>query len=56
MKRAPSNASLCVKCGKCETHCPQKIAIRQELQNVARAFEKFYYRPVRFLTSKFMKL
>ncbi|MEZ0536531.1 aldo/keto reductase [Caldicellulosiruptoraceae bacterium PP1] len=32
-------ASSCVECGKCETHCPQKIAIRQELKNVKAIFE-----------------
>lgn len=28
----------CVKCGKCETHCPQGIAIRQELEKVTATF------------------
>lgn len=27
-------ASLCVKCGKCETMCPQKINIRSDLERV----------------------
>lgn len=34
-----SNASLCVKCGRCETHCPQGIHIREELDNVKRVME-----------------
>lgn len=34
-----SNASLCVKCGRCETHCPQGIRIREELDNVKRVME-----------------
>ena len=34
-----SNASQCVKCGRCETHCPQGIHIREELDNVKRVLE-----------------
>ena len=29
----------CVECGKCESHCPQGIKIRQELENVKALFE-----------------
>ncbi|PWT25610.1 aldo/keto reductase, partial [Butyrivibrio fibrisolvens] len=36
LRNVQSNASLCVKCGKCEQHCPQHLNIRQELVNVAR--------------------
>jgi len=32
-------ASSCVECGKCETHCPQGISIRQELKKVKALFE-----------------
>ena len=32
-------ASKCVECGKCESHCPQSIAIRKELKDVAALFE-----------------
>ena len=32
-------ASNCIECGKCETHCPQGISIRQELKNVKALFE-----------------
>jgi predicted aldo/keto reductase-like oxidoreductase len=28
------NASLCVRCGKCVKHCPQGIAIPDELEKV----------------------
>lgn len=39
-----SCASLCVKCGKCETHCPQNIPIRKELENVVRVMEPGWFR------------
>jgi len=32
-------ASKCVGCGNCESHCPQGIAIRDELKNVNALFE-----------------
>jgi len=31
-------ADKCVECGKCETHCPQAIKIRDELKNVTALF------------------
>ncbi|OCA97586.1 aldo/keto reductase [Clostridium beijerinckii] len=31
-------ADKCVECGKCESHCPQAIKIRQELKNVKTIF------------------
>lgn len=33
-------ASDCIKCGKCETICPQKLPIRNLLVEVAKEFEK----------------
>ena len=32
-------ASDCIGCGKCETHCPQSIAIRDEIKAAAQALE-----------------
>ena len=34
------SASECIKCGKCESVCPQHIHIRQELEKVADAFNQ----------------
>lgn len=31
-------ADKCLKCGKCEKACPQKIEVRKELENVAKLF------------------
>ncbi len=56
MKSEAHNASLCVKCGQCEKHCPQNIAIMEELKNVTKSMEGFYYKPARILIKKFMKL
>jgi predicted aldo/keto reductase-like oxidoreductase len=34
--------SLCVKCGKCESHCPQNISIMNELVNVKKQMEPWW--------------
>lgn len=39
LSKMASPASKCVECGRCETHCPQEIAIRKELKNVKELFE-----------------
>lgn len=48
MRKDPSSASQCVGCGKCETHCPQHIAIRQELKNAAGELETASYKVARW--------
>ena len=46
-RRDSTAASNCVGCGKCESHCPQHIPIRQELQNAKRELEGPLYRTAR---------
>ena len=44
LRKVRSNAGLCVKCGKCEQHCPQHLPIRQELDKVKRRLENPVYK------------
>ena len=55
MKKHPTGASECIRCGKCETHCPQKIPIREELKYAAAELEGFQYKAVK-LGAKLFKL
>ena len=34
----------CIECGKCESHCPQHIAIRKELKEARKALLPVHYR------------
>ena len=55
IKVKPQVASLCNQCGICESKCPQKIAIREELKNTAKRFEKVVYRPALCLVKRFFQ-
>ncbi|MDR1867131.1 MAG: aldo/keto reductase [Treponema sp.] len=37
-------ASLCTKCGACETHCPQHLPIREHLEQVRKRMEPWWFR------------
>ena len=55
-QKKPSNAARCIKCGKCESHCPQSIEIRNELANVKKTLEPFFFKPVSAIARSIMKL
>ena len=46
-RKDASSASQCVQCGRCESRCPQQIAIRRELQSAARELETGSYKLVK---------
>ncbi len=54
LRAKKTNASLCVGCGQCESHCPQAIPIRKELENVKKTMEGIPYKVARFV-SKIVK-
>ncbi|QHQ61409.1 aldo/keto reductase [Anaerocolumna sedimenticola] len=56
MSVKPANASRCKECGKCETHCPQHIAIRSQLKTVSKEMEGFFYKPMVGIVRKVMKI
>lgn len=55
MKNERSMASLCKKCGKCESHCPQGIKIREELGRVKRRFENPIFKLMTFFAPGHVK-
>ena len=55
LRKVRSNAGLCVKCGRCEQHCPQHIAIRDELDKVKRRLENPAYKIAAAVVPKVMK-
>jgi predicted aldo/keto reductase-like oxidoreductase len=44
IKAIRNGAGQCVRCGLCETRCPQKIKIRDSLAMVKKRMEPFWYR------------
>ncbi len=55
LRKVRSNAGLCVKCGRCEQHCPQHIPIRDRLDDVKRRLENPIYRIAAWGAPKVMK-
>ena len=55
LRKVRTNAGLCVKCGKCEKHCPQGIAIRDELDKVKKRFETPVYKVAATVVKAVMK-
>ena len=44
LTKEPAFASQCIRCGKCEQHCPQSIPIREKLQEADRDLRPLIYR------------
>ena len=44
LRKDATSAGNCVKCGLCEKHCPQNIAIREELANARKVLEGPVYK------------
>lgn len=47
LRKTSTAASNCVGCGKCERHCPQNIAIQEQLQAVQKELEGPVYKIAR---------
>ena len=47
LRKNTTAASQCIGCGKCEQHCPQGIAIREELKNAQKVLETPAYKVLR---------
>ena len=54
LTREPAFASQCIRCGKCEQHCPQSIPIRDKLREADKALRPLPYRIGIDLARKFM--
>ncbi len=55
LRKVPTSASLCVRCGKCEQHCPQGIAIRDELEGARKVLEGVPYKIAKVFAPLVMK-
>ena len=52
--KEPTFASQCIGCGKCESHCPQGLPIREKLKEADRALRPLPYRLGIALARKFI--
>lgn len=52
----PSYASLCKKCGKCVSHCPQGINIPTEMVKVAKELEPPMFKTIVKIIGKFTRI
>ena len=53
LRKNSSAASNCIGCGKCEKHCPQGIAIREELKKAKKELESPVYKVAAWAVRKF---
>ncbi|MBQ3193992.1 MAG: aldo/keto reductase [Oscillospiraceae bacterium] len=55
LRKNDTAAGNCIGCGKCEQHCPQGIAIRQELKEAQKALETPLYRIIKKAMGRFVR-
>jgi predicted aldo/keto reductase-like oxidoreductase len=55
LRKNSTGAGNCIGCGKCEKHCPQNIAIRQELKEVQKVMETPLYRVIKKAVNTFVR-
>ena len=55
MTNTPALASMCIKCGKCEAHCPQNIPIRDSLVQVKKRMEPLWFKPIMSIARKIVR-
>ena len=54
LTREPAFASQCIRCGKCEQHCPQSIPIRDKIQEADRDLRPLPYKIAISVARSFM--
>ncbi|MBP5552660.1 MAG: aldo/keto reductase [Spirochaetales bacterium] len=54
LTKEPSFASQCIKCGKCEKHCPQSLPIREKLMEADRDLRPLPFKIAIAVGRKFM--
>ncbi|MBR2187468.1 MAG: aldo/keto reductase [Lachnospiraceae bacterium] len=52
-RKNPSDASLCIQCGKCESHCPQHLEIRKLLKTADRELRPWYIKIMTAVARRF---
>ncbi len=55
LRKDATSASNCIECGKCESHCPQHIDIRNQLKNARKELEGPLYKIGSAVVKKVMK-
>lgn len=54
IRKEKSFPTQCIGCGKCESHCPQGISIREELKHANKALRPLYIRIGTAVARRFM--